>query len=129
MADLWGKTISQTKGKTGNFRSLYVENFFHSMDSKPFVTGCLKIHSSLLLKRHGGVLVLRVKRLDVKLTTQFYLLQRLRMSGAIPLFPQCFYGVKRDEVTCNFIRQSMFSFICALMIKYQLSHEGKILNA
>ena len=43
------------------------------MDSKPFVTGCLKIYSSLLLNRQGGVLVPGVKRLGVKLTTQFYL--------------------------------------------------------
>jgi hypothetical protein len=109
-----GKTISQPKGKTGNFCSSYVENFFHSMDSKPFGTGCLKINSSLLLNRYGAVLVLGLKRPGVKLTSQFHLLHRLRMSGAMPLLPLCFYDVKRDDVTCNFKRQSTFSFICAV---------------
>jgi len=100
VADLWGKTISQPKEKTGNVCSLYVENFFHSMDSKPFVTGCLKINSSLLLNQCGAVLVLGVMGPGVKLTTQFHLLQRLRKSGAMPLFPLWFYGVRRDDVIC-----------------------------
>jgi len=51
------------------------------------------------------------------------------MSGAMPLLTLCVYGVKRDDVTCKFIRQSRVSFICALKIKYQLSHGGKIINA
>jgi hypothetical protein len=98
------------------------------MDSKPFVTGCLKINSSLQLNRYGAFLVLGVKRPVVKLTTQFHLLQRLRMSGAMLLIPLCFYDVKTDDVSCDFKTKYVFLYL-TVKIKYQLSHEGGIINA
>jgi hypothetical protein len=106
-----GQSNFSTVGKDRQLCSLYVENFFHSMDSKPFVTGCLKINSPLPLNRNGAVLAPGVKRPGIKPNTQFQLLPRLRMSGAMPVLPLRFNGVEKEDLTCNFVRQSMLSFI------------------
>jgi hypothetical protein len=79
--------------------------------------------------KHGFMLfVLGVKRPGVKLTTQFQLLQRLRMSGAMPLIPLRFYDVKTDDVTCDFKTKYVYLYFCCktLLLRLDINYHMKV---
>jgi hypothetical protein len=85
------------------------------MDSKPFKTGCLKIHSPILLNLYGVVLALGVKRSGCEADHTALFVADVKKEWSNNSTPSTrFYYVMMNDFACEFIRQSPFSFTCAV---------------